>query len=36
MIKKQKLVVVGCGMASGKFIEELIIRDRVKSIYSKS
>ena len=28
MHKKQKLVVVGCGMASGKFIEELIIRDR--------
>ncbi|OGV39050.1 MAG: hypothetical protein A2X48_17985 [Lentisphaerae bacterium GWF2_49_21] len=28
MNKKQNLVVIGCGMASGKFIEELINRDR--------
>jgi nitrite reductase (NADH) large subunit len=28
MVSKQKLVVVGCGMASGKFIEEIISRDR--------
>jgi len=30
MIKKKKLVVVGCGMASGKFIEEIVSRDREK------
>ncbi|MFZ2657454.1 MAG: nitrite reductase large subunit NirB [Victivallales bacterium] len=30
MNKKQKLVVVGCGMASGKFIEEIISHDREK------
>jgi nitrite reductase (NADH) large subunit len=28
MYKKEKLVVVGCGMASGKFIGEIISRDR--------
>lgn len=28
MIKKEKLVIVGCGMASGKLVEEIVSRDR--------
>ena len=27
MVKKEKLVIVGCGMASGKFIEEMVNRE---------